>query len=629
MKIDRKNCKKILTILIAILIVLLAIFLVSKSGVVQWANTKILEYRKADTESEIQAIIDQVKQDVQTNESREATLLDLKEKLAENGYELDETTGEVVYNGYTVTINSDLTIDSVEEIVTNAWYEISNVDGDKLTLYIMIENKKGIERITADDITLEIDGNKKVALDRELTEGQAYSLKIKLVGEDKEELYTLVATTKPNIVITNTDTLGDGTTATVKIEYADNSNLINYYSLDNGETWNIYTGEMNLKTEESNCIVTKSVYNVGKTINNIEKRLPVIVSNSLLSTAKNGIKTAGYYRVKIKDEEYKVHAYVENANTVLENNTAYGDEEDVATASEYAKNMVIVKVNGDLTINSGVTLTAYNTIYGGPKGMLLYTTGTLTNNGTISMTARGAKAVGQNVYLWQNQDASYEYVPQIGATGGNATTGNGNDGVEGSKRQTGGGGSGGGYSKASGAGRDGTSYSGGTGGGGSQYFTYVGGGNKTRIVNQQGGSGQLNGATGGSGCYSKGTYYASWGFSGGGAGNPGGSVSGKNGTGGLLIVYGKDIINNGAINANGSNGGIGENSHYNRAGGGASGGGSINIFYNETIIKGNITANGGIGGNITNYVGGNGGSGSVSIGNISTGTYVEYVEPTT
>ena len=35
------------------------------------------------------------------------------------------------------------------------------------------------------------------------------------------------------------------------------------------------------------------------------------------------------------------------------------------------------------------------------------------------MTARGARAEGQNVYLWQNKDKSYEYIPAEGAIGGN------------------------------------------------------------------------------------------------------------------------------------------------------------------------------------------------------------------
>lgn len=50
--------------------------------------------------------------------------------------------------------------------------------------------------------------------------------------------------------------------------------------------------------------------------------------------------------------------------------------------------------------------------------MIIYVSGTLTNNGTISMTARGAIAEGQNVYLWNNSDDTYEYIPAIGGAGG-------------------------------------------------------------------------------------------------------------------------------------------------------------------------------------------------------------------
>lgn len=90
---------------------------------------------------------------------------------------------------------------------------------------------------------------------------------------------------------------------------------------------------------------------------------------------------------------------------------------DGTTETGYAKNMVILKVEGDLTIDQGVTLTACKSDdgYGGPKGMLVYCMGKLTNNGTISMTARGAKAEGQDVFLWKNIDGTFEYVP---ATGG-------------------------------------------------------------------------------------------------------------------------------------------------------------------------------------------------------------------
>lgn len=59
------------------------------------------------------------------------------------------------------------------------------------------------------------------------------------------------------------------------------------------------------------------------------------------------------------------------------------------------------------------------------------------------------------------------------------------------------------------------------------------------------------------------------------------------------------------------------------SGGGASGGGSINIFYKESIEKGTINAIGGTGGT-GSKTGGAGGNGCISIGSISTGTYVPY-----
>ena len=78
--------------------------------------------------------------------------------------------------------------------------------------------------------------------------------------------------------------------------------------------------------------------------------------------------------------------------------------------------------------------------------MLIYVKGTLTNNGTISMTARGAYSTGQNVYLWQNEDGSYEYVPATGAAGGagvgSKSSGSwfsGKAGGAGTQRRTGGG----------------------------------------------------------------------------------------------------------------------------------------------------------------------------------------------
>lgn len=189
----------------------------------------------------------------------------------------------------------------------------------------------------------------------------------------------------------------------------------------------------------------------------------------------------------VLDGENAVAGVTPTENKVYE----FGNVNDVGTQSANAKNTVVLKVEGNLTINEGVKLTTVKSSegYGGPKGLIIYCSGKVINNGEISMTARGAKAEGQNVYLWKNNNDTWEYVPAVGAGGGASVNTEGHDygasswywklgknGNDGILRQTGGGGSGAasasaGYSEHessglaySGNGSNGTSYSGGVGG---------------------------------------------------------------------------------------------------------------------------------------------------------------------
>lgn len=271
--------------------------------------------------------------------------------------------------------------------------------------------------------------------------------------------------------------------------------------------------------------------------------------------------------------------------------------------------MLVIRVYGNLNINNNYTPKVRK------KGMCIFCTNTITNNHTISMTARGAIAEGQEVLLFKNKDGSYEYVPKEGAKGGerytyitlnsSTTKLEGNKGSDGINRQTGGGGSGNlylwtysyGYSVKliSGSGSKGTSYSGGSGGGGVADYN-------VQIVQAE--DGKINGGSGGT---AKSTYaywsnhYSNTIFTGGGAGNPGGKgaynnvvnyegTKGGDGTGGLLIIYSTKIINNGDIVSKGSNGGITSVS----AEGGGSGGGSINIFTTLFENNGVVNADGGL-----------------------------------
>ena len=341
-------------------------------------------------------------------------------------------------------------------------------------------------------------------------------------------------------------------------------------------------------------------------------------SSSLISWGMgNDSLETGYYKVTVNGVTYPIHLYVYDGDQNWSSNMTFGDSNDIGTSTTNAVNSVAVLVKGDLTIDSGVTVTTARSNYGGPKGLFLFVTGTLTNNGAITMTQRGAKAVGEDVYLWQNVDETYEYVPAVGATGGASRTGKGGistayHGITpaaATSRKTGGGGSGGmiasGRNTVSGSGGNGTSYSGGAGGGGAYY-------GKTA------GNGSSSGGAGGNGAANAQYTYGA----GGGAGNPIGSCvsscsAATYGTGGLLVIYTGNFANNGSITANGSKGG-----NAYRAGGGGSGGGSVNIFYAMLTNKGTVTASGGSYGVGTRSGsersnGGSGGAGTV--------TYTELV----
>jgi hypothetical protein len=283
---------------------------------------------------------------------------------------------------------------------------------------------------------------------------------------------------------------------------------------------------------------------------------------------------------------------------------------------------MIVKNYGELTVNAGHTLTTTNRC----KGLLIYVSGNLTVNGTISMSSRGANvnpttagvsATGLRLPMRKGTGTDTLASADFAGCGTAATTAVANQvgisgdgtiyfvertgGVGGGSRSSGGaltngtgGGGGGGakYDGTGGTGGTGTCFSGGAGGG-----TGVGTG-------EVGGDGGAYGGAGGDG-----NTNLSLGASGG-AGNPGGSgddpdtapVDGENGTGGLLIIL---VGGNVTIGATGVISAYGAESPASgasiRAGG--SGGGRIILLYEGGLTQsGTVSARGGYGG----YDGGSG-----------------------
>ena len=506
---------------------------------------------------------------------------------------------------------------------------------------VTVNDSNGIEYVEYPDGTkLDTNNKTQISIDYNMTKDENYTFKIKTKSNEEIQESTICA---------NDDFVNDKGVSISKInnengyKVIDIENEINidgyktYYQIGKTGNWIEGTGKIgladydlttnNLLNEDNTITINAKIENqTTKNVVNITKKYEVETSSqnnsynseSLLKALENGEISTGVHQVTVEDETYNLRVYSFDENLNIRGDTTLGTEEDVATASEYAKNMIVLKVNGDLTVEEGATLTAYASKngYGGPKGMTIYCTGTLTNNGTINMTARGAKAEGEDVYLWKNTDNSYEYVPAVGATGGDKVQNNknGKSGVNGINRQTGGGGSGGAsyYDwSISGLGGIGTSYSGGTGGGASQ-------------GNVSGQNGLENGSTGGYGFTEGGRGTAD--DAGAGAGNPAGTSKDEfrrecnfpssNGTGGLLIIYANKVKNNCNILSQGIPGG---NSSW--VGGGSSGGGSINIFYKDKYENlGILNSNGG-NPNGGRWKGGPGGTGSISIGQLIDGTY--------
>lgn len=320
----------------------------------------------------------------------------------------------------------------------------------------------------------------------------------------------------------------------------------------------------------------------------------------------------GYHTLQTNVNGEIVNIDVELRN--FENDVHYAEDPPLGDSSADSR-MLILKYHKNLTIDDGVKITPLAR----KKGMVIYVGEQLTNNGTISMNAKGANAEGQNVYLYKNSDNTFERIPANGAVGGSLSgAGNGIAGNNGEGRSLGGGGSGAAlyysYHRA-GKGAAATSYSGGSGGGGVASFCGSGGAI----------DGSINGGSGGNAytCTDNLSYPRT---AGGGAGNEGGlgkvsgnsgqGKNGENGTGGLLILYATKLINNGVMQSNGTNGGDALGG-WDGSGGGGSGGGSINIFYVSMEGQGNIEALGGKGGNSTASararVGGAGGNGTYTL----------------
>ena len=556
-----------------------------------------------------------------------------------------------------------------EEVKKGITYKITYYTEGKLGLLIKVEDSEnGIETIkykneNNEDIILSTNGKNEVTFDYpiikdgdynfsyETTTGEIVQKVISINDEFRKNIveFTFQQETEIQTALTlnyNKENLYKdvtskfykiGKNATIWKEYKNDLRLDEYQLRENNAVNSDGTITIAIRQNLSDGNIVEYERNITLNTKDIEayrEQEIEISGDSILKCIEDNAIETGNYVLNVNGKKYaaEVYNYKKDATYIANSEEVYINDikcNGLGNSSD-DKKMLIIKYNGNLTVNENsnvIANTTKETINGVTnlcckKGMFVYCAGTIENKGKITMTARGTvNQEGEDVFLWKNTDGVYEYVPAIGGNGGTAVKSYydgavyGIAGTSGERRGTGGGGSGAARhwidtSAWSGAGAKGTSYSGGAGGGANDV--------RDRDVRNS----EAGAENGGAGGYGVASYSSRHGATGG-AGNPGGDIhlysdasgqKGADGTGGLLIIYANNIKNTSKISANGV-----ATTVNGYSTGGSSGGGSINIFVKNLFEnEGQITARGGVAGN-----GGSGGDGYAIIGNVNTGTFVE------
>lgn len=340
-----------------------------------------------------------------------------------------------------------------------------NRDENNIKVLIKIDSEKGIEYVKCPNGNIVYaNGEKDLAIEYIVKKEESYVFKVKENErtEQEESLYI------DNNVIQDT-------TLQLSVEKVTENELLiylnkkielsgynsSYYKIGENDSWRVGSiADWNLSSSNvikedntitiSGKIVSTSGYEVivskNISVNDLVAKTDAIQADSILHAVSKEDLQSGKCEITVAENKYNTKIYNIEGNIDISSNITFGMAEDIGSANGNASRMIIVKVNGNLNVKSGTNVGPYYSNYGGPKGFLIYCTGTLTNNGTIQNN-HGAKAVGENVYLWQNENGSYEYVPAggtYGGAGGSGQTGyNGRNGLtpgNASGRATGGGG---------------------------------------------------------------------------------------------------------------------------------------------------------------------------------------------
>lgn len=319
-----------LVVTVSVLLILSGITIMALTGENGLINKiKIVKekHSESETEEKLKLKIMKLQTDIVEKEERQAVLEDLNNwtNLESDYYDYEitsvtdsqENTNKLVdIDGYIFEVDENLNIIGIIDAnlisKTETTYQINSIDGDVMQVTIKIKNSSGIEKVInplGKEIVPQTDKT-QIGIDYEIVSGNNYTFKVKVSGSDEIKEYILKAdiNAKPEIeqnesyaypVITE---YGVEINKTVKIDYGENTN--NYYSVDNGITWNKYDESFKIKNE---CVLIAKTVIEGEITRESKKEITLELASDTIGTAAfDGSDGTGYKCTKIGNHYIKV-----------------------------------------------------------------------------------------------------------------------------------------------------------------------------------------------------------------------------------------------------------------------------------------------------------------------------------
>ncbi len=142
-------------------------------------------------------------------------------------------------------------------------YVVNSTSGNDINVTIKIESNDEIEQVQTPNGNILNTNKNKLAIDYNVVSGTDYTFKIKRKSDNETEDYVLKANINAKPIINeNKSSLypiltpdGVELNKEVNIDYGEETN--NYYSLNNGVTWNVYTET--IKVKNSGKVLAKTI----------------------------------------------------------------------------------------------------------------------------------------------------------------------------------------------------------------------------------------------------------------------------------------------------------------------------------------------------------------------------------